>query len=133
MAAIRAHAASDPHREVCGLLFGTADHIIGVSAAANVAETPERHFEIDPATLFKAIRKERADGPKMAGYYHSHPFGPPFPSMTDRESAAPDGKLWIIVAGEAIGAWHATSQGFEPVELVIDPLPPESVSATRPS
>lgn len=116
--AIRAHAAADPGREACGLLLGAAGRIEAMEAAANVADDPARHFEIDPAALFRAIRAERAGGPKLVGYYHSHPGGRAEPSAVDRAMAAGDGKIWVILADEKIAAWRATERGFEPVELL---------------
>jgi desampylase len=117
LAAICARAAADPAREVCGLLFGNEGHVTAVQHARNMAADPSRHFEIDPAALIAALRAERGDGPKLAGYYHSHPGGPAEPSATDRESAAPDGKLWLIVAWDAVTCWRAGPGGFVPVEI----------------
>jgi desampylase len=117
LAAIRAHAAADPAREVCGLLFGSDDHVTAVQQVPNVADDPSRHFEIDPAALFAALRAERAGGPRLAGYYHSHPNGRAEPSERDRESAAPDGRLWLIVIADAVTGWRARPDGFGPVEI----------------
>jgi proteasome lid subunit RPN8/RPN11 len=131
--AIRAHAQTEPEREACGLLFGAPDHVSAVRPAANVAESPARRFEIDGSALFAAIRAERAGGPKLVGYYHSHPSGLAEPSATDREMAARDGRLWVIIAGAATTGWRSTARGFEQVEVIIEPLLLDSVSATRPS
>jgi proteasome lid subunit RPN8/RPN11 len=116
--AIRTHAAAEAPREACGLLFGGAERIDGAMAAANVTDDPRRRFEIDPAALFAAIRAERAGGPRIAGYYHSHPVGRAEPSETDRASAAADGRLWLIVAGQEVTAWRAVAGGFEKVKYV---------------
>ncbi|HYZ48989.1 MAG TPA: M67 family metallopeptidase [Sphingomonas sp.] len=118
--AIQSHAATEPAREVCGLLFGGGGRIDAATPAENVAEEPGRRFEIDPAALIAAMRAERAGGPKLLGYYHSHPNGPPEPSATDRAFAATDGRLWLIIARGEIAAWKAGEGGFEPVELVSD-------------
>ncbi|WBY08305.1 M67 family metallopeptidase [Sphingomonas sp. 7/4-4] len=98
-------------REACGLLFGAPDRITDWQAVENVAEEPERRFEIEPGALFAALRAERAGGPKIVGYWHSHPSGDATPSVTDAAMAQPDGKLWLIVAqgarrygGQGIGA-----------------------------
>ena len=115
--AIRAHAAAEAPREACGLLFGTEETIDGAMAAANVADDPGQRFEIDPTALFAAIRAERAGGAKLAGSYHSHPAGRAEPSGTDRALAAGDGKLWLIVAGDAVTGWRAGPDGFMPVEI----------------
>lgn len=112
-------AATALPREACGLLFGDARAITGICEARNVAETPETRFEIDPAALFAALRAERAGGPPLLGYWHSHPGGVAEPSATDAALAAPDGKLWLIVAGTDVRCWRAGSGGmhgrFEPV------------------
>lgn len=117
LAAIRAHAAADPAFEVCGLLFGTADHVSAVTPTPNVASDPARQFEIDPQALFAAIRAERAGGPTLVGYYHSHPSGRPEPSAADQHMAAGDGRLWLIVAGDDVTAWWATKTGFDQATL----------------
>ena len=111
-------AADAAPREACGLLFGSVDVIESVQVVENHAENPETHFEIDPRALFAALKAERAGGPKLAGYFHSHPGGDATPSATDAAMAAPDGKLWVIVAGEAMTAWRAGAAGFDPVELI---------------
>lgn len=122
LALIRTTAAIDPAREACGLLFGSDAHIAAATAAANVAADPARTFEIDPAALFAALRDERAGGPALVGYWHSHPGGDAMPSATDAAMAEPDGKLWLIVAGEALTVWRATHGGFVRVELAVSPV-----------
>jgi len=119
----RAAEETAPH-EACGLLFGAEGAIDAASVEANVAEDPLIHFEIDPAALFAAIRAERKGGPVLAGYWHSHPSGDATPSATDAAMAAPDGRLWLIVAGGAVSGWQAVVDGshhgrFAPVDLDI--------------
>eukprot|EP01137_Pigoraptor_chileana_P021912 Opistho-2@86207 len=111
--------------EACGLLFGKDGAIEAASVEPNVAANPLIHFEIDPVGLFAAIRAERAGGPRVAGYWHSHPSGDAQPSATDAAMAAPDGKLWLIVAGGEVNGWRAVVDGarhgrFVAVEL--DPV-----------
>lgn len=106
LAGIRAEAAAAHPLEACGLLFGSADEIDDWRAARNVAERPEVEFEIDPAALFAALRAERAGGPRLLGYWHSHPSGDVRPSARDCETAQVDGKIWVIVAGDDIAAWR---------------------------
>jgi proteasome lid subunit RPN8/RPN11 len=117
----RAAAAAAP-REACGLLFGADDAITACQLAENVSEMPERMFEIDPAALLPALKAERRGGAKIVGYWHSHPSGDAHPSATDATMAAPDGKLWLIVAGEKVGLWRAVAHGavhgrFEAVQI----------------
>ena len=110
-------------REACGLLFGAPDRVTDWQAVENVAEEPERRFEIEPGALFAALRAERAGGPKIVGYWHSHPGGDANPSVTDAAMAQPDGKLWLIVTQEGETLWRAEDRGplhgrFTPVELI---------------
>jgi proteasome lid subunit RPN8/RPN11 len=119
---IREISAVSDGVEACGLLFGADGVIDDFQAVENVHEAPNRHFEIDPAALFAALRAERAGGRKLIGYWHSHPSGDPTPSATDAAMAAPDGKLWLIVGGGQVTAWRAVERGslhgrFEPVAI----------------
>jgi proteasome lid subunit RPN8/RPN11 len=103
---IRAEIAAAHPLEACGLLFGDESRISGWRLAPNVAKHPEGEFEIDAATLFAALRAERAGGARLTGYWHSHPTGEAQPSSHDVEAMQADGKIWVIVAGDDIMAWR---------------------------
>jgi proteasome lid subunit RPN8/RPN11 len=79
-----------------------------VRPADNVAADRQRRFEVDPATLFAAIRAARDGGPPVLGHYHSHPGGSAEPSATDAAMIRHHGELWIIVAGPTTAAWVAS-------------------------
>ena len=112
IAQIIAHAARDPEKEVCGLLLGDAATIATVVPAANVHADPSRFFELDPAALFAAHRRERAGGPRLIGHYHSHPSGYAEPSAEDAAAADPaSGWLWLIVAGGQVAAFRVVPGG----------------------
>lgn len=109
-------------REACGLLLGARKRISGCTEALNVSADPYQQFEIEPGALFAALRDERAGGPKLLGYWHSHPYGDPSPSETDLAMAPRDGRFWLIVAGEEARLWRAPGTGwrcggFEAVEF----------------
>ena len=106
-----AHRA-DP-LECCGLLLGIDGRIDTVLPTRNVHEAPATHFEIEPQALIDAHRLERVGGPQLMGYYHSHPVGDPYPSLTDRAMAAGDGRIWAIIAlpGQ-ITFWRDALSGF---------------------
>ena len=119
------HAAATPDREVCGLLTGDVDAILGVLPAANVASDPATQFEIDPATLFAAIRAEREGGAKVIGHYHSHPGGRAEPSPRDAADSGGAPRLWLLVAGNDVTAWvSGAAQGlhgaFARIPLVVE-------------
>lgn len=136
--AIGAEAAASLGREICGLLFGTADAITAHLPARNVAADPRRAFEIDPATLLAAHREQRRGGAAIVGCYHSHPSGAAEPSPRDAADAAPDGRLWLIVGASEARLWRAGATGerhgrFDPVALacVADTPSPEDGAAQR--
>jgi desampylase len=110
--ALVALAAAHPDVEVCGLLFGTAKAIDDFERTANIAPDPARFFEIDPVALIAAHRRMRNGGPRITGYFHSHPGGPDEPSLTDIAQAAADDMLWMIVTGDGLRIWRATMDGL---------------------
>ena len=105
--ATRAHP-----QECCGLLLGQGARIERVVPAANVHPDPERHFEIDPATLIAAHRAERAGGRKLLGYYHSHPNGRAEPSAEDNAMAERAGRIWAIIAAGNVLLWRDGAERF---------------------
>jgi proteasome lid subunit RPN8/RPN11 len=107
---ILAHAASEPDREVCGLLFGDGSAITSARPAPNIAADPARTFEIDPALLIAAHKAARSGGPRLIGHYHSHPNGRLIPSLRDADAAEP-GMIWLIVADGAAALFRAQRGG----------------------
>lgn len=123
LAAIVDHARSDAPNEACGILFGDQQRIDEAEPAANVAATPERNFEIEPAALLRAHRTARGAGRQVVGWYHSHPVGGIEPSATDAARAVEDDRLWLIAGGGSVAAWRVVADGpvrgrFARVELV---------------
>ena len=116
---MRAHAAAAHPHEACGILLGEGEWITQAIATANVHPNPQTHFEIDPQALIDAHRAARAGGPDVIGYYHSHPAGEAAPSATDRACARGDGKVWAIVAGDAVAFWRDGGQGFTALPLCL--------------
>jgi proteasome lid subunit RPN8/RPN11 len=102
-------------REACGLLFGSETAVTAFAPAANLHPTPNTHFEIAPQALIDAHRATRNGGPRLVGYYHSHPSGSPEPSATDRALAAGDGMIWAIVGEDRVALWRAGEEGLEPL------------------
>ncbi|MBT2132889.1 M67 family metallopeptidase [Croceibacterium sp. LX-88] len=110
--AMKAQASRATPEECCGLLFGDGSEVETAVPTANVATDRLRFFEIDPQALVDAYRAERSGGPRLCGYFHSHPNGTAVPSPTDRALASADGKVWAIVAGEEVTFWRDLPSGF---------------------
>ena len=113
--ALLAEALAAGDEECCGLLLGSGNRIDAHRPAANVHPSPARHFEISPAVLIAMLRGEREGGPRIAGYYHSHPGGPCAPSATDSALAPRDGRIWAIVTMTEVALWRDCDDGFKPL------------------
>lgn len=107
-----------PH-ECCGLLLGSSSRIKAAVPARNIHPTPTTHFEIDPQALIDAHRTARSGGPEVIGYYHSHPGGEPFPSITDQAMATGDGRIWAIIGASELIFWYDSKDGFEALSCEI--------------
>lgn len=87
-------------REGCGLLLGRVegeDRVVEeVRPAPNRWEGREDRYLVDPETLRRAVEEEAGGGPRVLGFWHSHPDADPVPSATDRELAWP-WYLYLIV------------------------------------
>ena len=101
-AAIAAHAEADYPNEACGLLLGQRDGaevcITEAVASANIADEPERRFEIDPGLRLRLQKAARDGGGQIVGHYHSHPNGAARPSETDRAGIFEADLVWLIAA-----------------------------------
>ncbi len=117
------HAAESYPEECCGFLVGICDvggvRVLAVWRAENESSGDRRlRFSIAPERVLAALRRARARGFELVGYYHSHPDHPAEPSPTDRESAWPGMSYLIVpvVAGVAGAArsWRllADRSGF---------------------
>ena len=118
-AELTAAARAAHPEEACGLILGRPDGWVAdeLVPCRNVAETPAREFEIDPATLLHWYRTLRGGERAVIGVYHSHPTGRAAPSATDAARAWDKDLVWVIVAGTAITAWQPTEGGFDPLDL----------------
>lgn len=111
-------------QECCGLLIGPAgsdNQIDAILPTANISDTPEISFVIDPAVLAEAQRNARNGGPQIIGYYHSHPNGRAEPSAEDAKQAAPDGRVWAIIANGAVRFWRAQAEHSDEAVVIFVP------------
>jgi proteasome lid subunit RPN8/RPN11 len=113
--------ASDPLREVCGLLGGywavyprfafvTSWHPI-----PNVDPQPETRYRLEPGAQLAVMLKV-----EVVAIYHSHPAGPLWPSPADiAEWAYPDALCIIGLPGGEIGAWRIVGGEVVGVEILM--------------
>jgi proteasome lid subunit RPN8/RPN11 len=109
---IKAHALKDKPKESCGILAGAPTEKTTVTDATpctNVDSNPFAAYTIDPTELLRAIDEIEGKGElKHLGFYHSHPFSSPIPSMVDQKRATWDGFLYAIysVEEDEIRCWR---------------------------
>lgn len=104
---MRAHVQACIPEEACGLLAGLHGGVTEVLPIRNVAASQVR-FRMDPVEQLRAFEHIEAQGWQLLGIFHSHPAGPPRPSVTDVAEAAYDvvHLIWSPFEGE----WQA--RGF---------------------
>lgn len=101
---LRRRAAEALPREACGVLLGRAAGgerrvLRTVPAENRWPGRPDRYL-VDPGTLRRLQDEEADGGPRILGFYHSHPGAETTPSATDRELAWPWYLYLIVPAGE---------------------------------
>jgi len=134
--AVLEHAREGVPDEVCGVLGGVrapldpdgtddrASVARTVERVPNTAATPRTRYELDPTEQFRAMEAIEDAGEEVAGFYHSHPRGPPRPSATDEALATWPGYSYVIVSPGGpepeVRSWRWTGERFEreAVELV---------------
>lgn len=122
VAAIWQQAERDAPRECVGALGGVRLGAEAYARAAyplpNIAPQPERHYLADPGALLRAFRAMQSEQFTLVALYHSHPHGPVWPSLTDKQLAAYP--VPYLIADLAAHQLHAyTLPTGEAVELVL--------------
>lgn len=120
--AIVTHAREAAPHECCGLLIGTRSRVESVWRARNLEDAPSR-FLVDPADHFEAIRRARACGQAVVGFYHSHPVSEATPSERDLAEASYAGYIYLIASlrrdPPEARAYRFEEGRFREVDLVV--------------
>lgn len=114
--------AAYPH-EAVGFVLGeplpTLATVTALVPVANLANTPNTEFVLDPVGWFHADAQAQADGVAVLGIVHTHPDSPAVPSAHDARSAADVGRslFWLIVSVTQTGhteirGWHWDGTAF---------------------
>lgn len=93
---VRAHARATHPEECCGLLVGR-DRVERAVPSQNLSPVPGCGYHIDPLLHLACELQERRGGPRVLGFYHSHPHGDSRPSARDRAESQ-SGYLYLIAA-----------------------------------
>lgn len=81
--------------EACGLVAGKRNLSCDVISITNIHHSPAR-FWMDPEEQLQAFNHIDEQGWELLAIYHSHPYGPPAPSVTDIAEAAYPGVIHLI-------------------------------------
>jgi desampylase len=125
-AGLRRHACATLPVECCGGLLGRRS---GAGAEVrlmvpldNDDPAPDR-YRIDAPAVLQLERRAGRAGLDLLGFYHSHPGGPPTPSLADLELACP-GYLYVIVqpGAGAVRAWRLLEDraAFAELPIIVD-------------
>ncbi len=119
-------AQRSPESEVCGLIASHKGEAVSVYPVHNVADEPDKLFQMDPEGLVNAMRRIREQGEALFAIYHSHPHSPALPSATDlREVQYPD-VLYLIISLDTEGVLEMRGyrlDGNTPREVVLEISP----------
>jgi proteasome lid subunit RPN8/RPN11 len=117
------HVTQETPLEACGLLGGFHAHVEQVIPITNAAESPVR-FRMDPAEQIQAMFAFEERGLELVAIYHSHPAGPPGPSITDLSEAAYPEAIQLIWFQQATDwvcrAYRYEGGGAVEVSLTVD-------------
>lgn len=80
------------------MLIGTAESVEEAVPARNIAERPAVEFLIEPRDHLAALKRARARGLGVVGFYHSHPRSEASPSPRDVSEASYPDHLFLIVS-----------------------------------
>jgi len=105
---IQAHLEKCLPFEGCGLFAGRGRLVTEVHRIRNVLRSTTR-FQMDPREQVRILFDFEQSGLDLLGIYHSHPSGPPIPSVVDRREAAYPGAVHLICSQSDDG-W--TCQAF---------------------
>jgi proteasome lid subunit RPN8/RPN11 len=125
--AIQEHARESHPSECCGILLyqGEGPDVVtsSIRAANTTTDDPARRYALGHKAHLEAVKMEAAGDAHIAGYYHSHPDGPPRPSQQDAKQAV-NAMTYVIVGNHngsiKTAAWRMTGGGFveDPMECV---------------
>lgn len=110
--------------EGCGVLLGEASgderRVLRRVAADNRVSGRNDRYEVDPEVLRELLEQEDRGGPRVVGFYHSHPDAAPEPSETDRGLAWPWYAYLIVPVRDGRAGtgrvWSFDGDGGRPVE-----------------
>lgn len=100
---IIASAKSHAPIESCGIIAGKNGRSIKVFPITNILQSSTR-YQMAPNEQIKVLLQLEENQWDLLAIYHSHPAGPPYPSVTDIAEATYPEAVYLIVSSES-GNW----------------------------
>lgn len=91
------HLLSVYPEEGCGLVSGRAGQATQVIPIENILHS-RTAYEMDPLPQVKAMLAMEERGEALLAIYHSHPHGPPWPSVTDVQQSYYPETVYLIIS-----------------------------------
>jgi len=91
-------AQLSPDAEICGLVGGKNGIPHTCYPIDNISHQPVNRYQLDAKQQIAAMKKLRDNGEELFAIYHSHPAAPAEPSSFDREQAAYQDILYLIIS-----------------------------------
>jgi proteasome lid subunit RPN8/RPN11 len=112
--AILVHASNCAPDECCGLLAMDPEGAIRFAYPLTNADPSPVSYTVDPDEHFHALRHAESRGWEIAGVFHSHPKGPPAPSVMDVQRALEPDWVYLIAAEDDVrGFWISDGEVAE--------------------
>ena len=92
------HSMTSDGHEACGILAGKKGRVEKVYKMANMSDSPETCYFMDPKEQLKVLKSIRSEGLEILGIYHSHPSSEAYPSEKDVELAFYPEASYVIVS-----------------------------------
>ena len=89
-----------------------------------MSSEPGCGYHIDPVLHLACELQERRGGPRVLGFYHSHPHGDPQPSARDRAESQ-SGYLYLIAAAGEERLYRTGDSGWRREEVLSQESAPE--------
>lgn len=109
--------------EGCGLLGGNGRTVERVGFVENELHSPCR-FRMKPEDQLKKFLQLEQAGLELAGIFHSHPYGPAMPSLTDIQEFLYPGVIFVIFSRETgqweVNAYQIENETYQKIRLELD-------------